>query len=89
MVNDGFNYLNNKDFWDINKIAEKATIMAHSATLPCIEIEISTIDENTLGMLFYFYMLVCYISGSLLEINPFNQDGVEAYKMTMFQLLGK
>ena len=32
---------------------------------------------------------VCGLSGHLLEVNPFNQPGVEAYKKNMFALLGK
>ena len=29
------------------------------------------------------------ISGYVLDVNPFNQPGVEAYKKNMFALLGK
>ena len=29
------------------------------------------------------------MSGLLLDVNPFNQPGVEAYKKNMFALLGK
>lgn len=29
------------------------------------------------------------MSGRLLEVNPFNQPGVEKYKKNMFRLLGK
>ena len=31
----------------------------------------------------------CAFSAYLLEINPFNQPGVEIYKSNMFTLLGK
>ncbi len=88
-IDDHFDYLNGKDFWDINKSAEQATITAHSATLPCLEIEIDAIDEYNLGQLFYFYMATCAVSGALLGVNPYNQDGVEAYKKQMFLILGK
>jgi glucose-6-phosphate isomerase len=37
----------------------------------------------------YFFEKACGISGYLLEINPFNQPGVEAYKKNMFALLNK
>ena len=31
----------------------------------------------------------CALGGYLLDINPFDQPGVEAYKKNMFRLLGK
>lgn len=88
-VDDRFDYLNGKDFWWINKSAEQATIAAHSETLPCLELEIDAIDEYHLGQLFYFYMITCAVSGALLGVNPYNQDGVESYKKQMFHILGK
>ncbi|MFR3299282.1 MAG: glucose-6-phosphate isomerase, partial [Fusobacterium sp.] len=39
--------------------------------------------------LFYFFEKACGVSGYLLDVNPFNQPGVEAYKKNMFALLGK
>ena len=32
---------------------------------------------------------LCGLSGYLLDVNPFDQPGVEAYKQNMFALLGK
>ena len=46
-------------------------------------------DEYNLGNLMYFFMRGCAFSAYLLEINPFNQPGVEIYKSNMFTLLGK
>ena len=37
----------------------------------------------------YFFEIACGISGYLLEVNPFDQPGVEAYKKNMFALLDK
>jgi glucose-6-phosphate isomerase len=34
-------------------------------------------------------MFACGVSGYLLGINPFNQEGVESYKRNMFALLGR
>ena len=34
-------------------------------------------------------LFACGLSGYLLEVNPFDQPGVEAYKKNMFALLGK
>lgn len=86
-VNDGFEYLDGKDFWDINKAAYKATLMAHSRRQPCIVIEVPRIDEETFGQLFYFFQFSCYVSCNITGVNPFDQNGVEAYKIDMFRLL--
>ena len=42
-----------------------------------------------LGELIYFFEYACGLSGYLLDVNPFDQPGVEAYKKNMFALLGK
>ena len=54
-----------------------------------MRIEIPAINEYHLGELVYFFEIACGISGYLLEVNPFNQPGVEAYKKNMFALLEK
>ena len=52
-------------------------------------IEMDKLDEENLGQLIYFFEKACAISGSILEVNPFNQPGVEEYKKNMFRLLEK
>jgi glucose-6-phosphate isomerase len=47
------------------------------------------IDAKVLGQLIYFFEMGCALSGYMLEVNPFDQPGVEAYKKNMFALLGK
>jgi glucose-6-phosphate isomerase len=54
-----------------------------------LRIAIPEISEETLGELIYFFEFSCALSGYLLNINPFDQPGVEAYKSNMFRLLGK
>ena len=88
-VEDRFGYLNGKDFWDINKAAFKATISAHSKRFPCLILEVPAMDEQTFGQLFYFFEFACYVSCNITGVNPFDQNGVEAYKIDMFRLLGK
>ncbi|MFV0553860.1 MAG: glucose-6-phosphate isomerase, partial [Mangrovibacterium sp.] len=36
-----------------------------------------------------FFEIACGISGYILDVNPFDQPGVEAYKANMFALLEK
>ena len=57
--------------------------------VPNIILEIPEMNAKTLGYLFYFFMRSCAFSAYLLEVNPFNQPGVEVYKKNMFALLGK
>ena len=87
---DGLNYLQQKSIHDINLVAEEGTRLAHlSGNVPNMRITIPAISEETLGELIYFFEFSCALSGYLLNINPFDQPGVEAYKANMFRLLGK
>lgn len=86
---DYFDYLDNMDFRDINRIDFEATIGAHSAKLPCAEISVGGIDAYNFGQLFYFFQFQVYIDGLILGVNPFDQPGVEEYKHRMFKALGK
>ncbi len=88
-VSDGFDYLNGKGFWEINKASFYATVKAHSEKLPCLILEIEKLDAYAFGELFYFFLLSCYVSARILGVNPFDQPGVEAYKKWMFEALGK
>lgn len=87
---DGFDYLLGKDFAEINKIAQEATLRAHcDRGIPCMELTVERLDAFCLGEMFYFFLLACYISCELLGVNPFDQPGVEAYKGYMFENLKK
>ncbi|MDO4979225.1 MAG: glucose-6-phosphate isomerase [Candidatus Saccharibacteria bacterium] len=86
---DPLGYLNGKDLASINKTAETATIVAHSAARPVFEINLEKLDAKNLGAAIYFFELSCAISAKLQGVNPFNQPGVEAYKREMYHLLEK
>lgn len=88
-VDDGFSYLDGKDFDDINRAAYYATLAAHSSRYPCMVIDVDAINETSFGQLFYFFEFVCYLSALILGVNPFDQPGVEDYKRRMFRILGK
>ena len=88
-VNDGFSYVDGKDFSEINKAAYDATLSAHSKRFPCLIMEMDRMDEETFGSLFYFFQFACYVSCNITGVNPFDQNGVEDYKRDMFRLLGK
>jgi len=85
---DNLNYISNKSIDHINKMAELGTIMAHSdGDVPNIKISIPELSEEYIGQLIYFFEKSCALSGYLLNINPFDQPGVEFYKKNMLNLL--
>ena len=87
---DSLNYLAGKNIDYVNKMAELGTQIAHvDGEVPNIRIELPELSEYYLGQLMYFFEKACGIGGYLMDINPFNQPGVEAYKKNMFALLEK
>jgi glucose-6-phosphate isomerase len=87
---DGLNYLAGKRVDYVNKMAELGTQIAHvDGGVPNIKIELPELNEYHLGALLYFFERACGISGYILNVNPFDQPGVEAYKKNMFALLKK
>lgn len=87
---DELNYLEGKTMDYINSKAMQGVIDAHvDGGVPNIIINVEKLEEETIGHLIYFFELACAMSGKLLEVNPFNQPGVEKYKKNMFKLLGK
>ena len=87
---DGLNFLKGQDLHTINQKALLATQLAHfEGGVPIIELNLAEMSARSLGGLFYFFEYACAISAYMLEVNPFDQPGVEAYKVNMFALLGK
>mgnify|MGYP004509173155 FL=1 len=87
---DNLNYLEGLTLDYINHKAMEGTIDAHvSNDVPNILINVEKLDEETIGELIYFFELACSMSGFILNVNPFNQPGVEKYKQNMFKLLNK
>lgn len=87
---DGLNYIAGKRVDEVNKMAELGTRIAHNdGGVPNMQVVMPAITEQSLGQLIYFFEAACGISGYILDVNPFNQPGVEAYKRNMFALLEK
>lgn len=87
---DQLNFLAGKRLSEVNHSAETGTILAHNdGNVPVIKIDIPLLDEYYTGQLIYFFELACAVSGYILDVNPFDQPGVEAYKKNMFALLNK
>ncbi|HBF89417.1 MAG TPA: glucose-6-phosphate isomerase [Bacteroidales bacterium] len=87
---DGLNFIAGKRIDEVNKMAELGTMIAHvDGGVPNIRIELPKLNEYYIGQTLYFFEKACAISGYILDVNPFDQPGVEAYKKNMFALLGK
>ena len=87
---DGLNFLAGKTMDFVNKQAFAGTVLAHvDGGVPNLEISIPKVDEEAFGNMVYFFEFACGISGYVLGVNPFDQPGVEAYKVNMFALLDK
>ena len=82
-VDETKNYIdyNGTNLHKINNIVEDSVMKAHySGNVPCMEIEITSINVDDISQLIYFFMLSAAFSGYLFGIDPFNQPGVEVYK---------
>lgn len=88
---DNMNYLAGKKISWVNEMALEGTLEAHVKTgeVPNIVIEVPDQTAYSYGYMIYFFFMACAISCYMLQVNPFNQPGVEVYKKNMFRLLGK
>lgn len=87
---DGLNYIAGKSISYVNQKAYEGTSLAHrEGNVPNMTVWMDSLSAETLGAVMYFFEHAVAISGYLLDVNPFNQPGVEAYKKEMFRLLGR
>ena len=71
----------NKTLHDINRIAEEKVCIAHyKDNTPSNVISIEELNEYNLGELIRFFMTASIAGAILMDINPFDQPGVEKYK---------
>ena len=87
---DGLNFLAGKELSFVAEQAMRGTLLARvDGGVPNLVVTVPGRCEKSVGWLIYFFEYACGLSGYLLEVNPFNQPGVEAYKNNMYALLGK
>lgn len=66
---------------DLNNIVLEKVCIAHDSNhTPSNVILIDSLNEETLGELIYFFYISASVGGYLLNVNPFDQPGVNAYK---------
>jgi len=87
---DKLNFVAGQTLSDVNENAYLGTKYAHcDGGLPNMTINAPARNAFSLGQLYYFFEFAVAVSGLLMDVNPFNQPGVEAYKKNMSALLGK
>ena len=75
---------------DLNAKIVAAVRIAHTeGGIPVLNISVSSFDEKGFGELIYFFELTCAVSAKLIGVNPFDQPGVEKYKLELRKLLEK
>lgn len=83
-------YLAGQSFQDLIHAELAATAFALTkAQKPNMCITLSQLNAYTLGALFMFFEIATAAAGELLNINAFDQPGVEESKLANFALMGK
>lgn len=87
---DELNFLSGQTLDYVCRNAYLATVLSHTdGGVPNILLSVDRKDAYHFGWLVYFFELACALSGYILDVNPFDQPGVEGYKNNMYALLGK
>lgn len=87
---EGVNYLKGHDFATIVDAEQASTAYAlATAGRPSCTISLGKLDAFSLGQLLYFFELAVTYAGAILDINTFDQPGVELGKQYMYGLLGR
>ena len=87
---DAFDYLNGKTFDDLLQAEFKGTVQSLTeSSRPNVTLEIEKLDETSLGEIFMFFQVSVAFLGELLEINTFDQPGVERSKVLTREFLEK
>ena len=87
---DGLSFLRGQDLHHVARQAFWGTLCAHvDGGVPNLLLCLSDRSAASVGGLLYFFQYACALSAYLLEVNPFDQPGVEAYKRNIQALLGK
>ena len=87
---DDIAFLGDKTFGTLLEAERSATEYALiKAGRPNITITMSEVSEYTVGALLYFFEMATAFAGEMLDINTFDQPGVEEGKLATFALMGK
>ncbi len=85
---DDLNSLSRKTIPDLQNAAMKGASQAYfDAARPTTDLVLPVLSEHTMGQLMQMLMLATVVEGRLMNINPYGQPGVEAYKKNMNRIL--
>jgi len=75
-------YLNNKSFNDLINFQADSTYEAilQEKDIPCDKITVESVNEENIGKLMYRFLLLTSCVGSFMQINTYDQPGVELGK---------
>ncbi len=89
-LNNSLNYLVNQSFNSLIQAEFEGTRQSLTESLrPSITLTIHQTDESSLGALFMFFELYTAFLGEMLNINTFDQPGVERSKVLTKEILSK
>lgn len=81
--------VSNKSLNKINNLASLKVAEAHFNHTPSNMIYMDYLNEENIGELMYFFMVSASIGAYLLNVNPFDQPGVEDYKKLLMEGIKK
>lgn len=85
-----FNYLEGKTLAQLINSEKKATEIALTNNKkPNLTIKIHEVNEENIGALFFLFEAATAYAGELLNINAFDQPGVEQGKIATYALMGR
>lgn len=85
-----YSYLGGHTFGELIEAERKATTCALAKEgRPSITVSLEKLDEFSLGALFFFFEYATVVMGSLLNVDPFDQPGVELGKKYTYGIMGR
>ncbi len=85
---DDLNSLARKTLVDLQQAALRGTNQAYAdVARPTADLILPVLSDHTIGQLMQMLMLATVVEGRLMNINPYGQPGVEAYKRNMKAVL--
>lgn len=86
----GGDFLSGRSYSELIKLAQEATAWSLTKEKrPNCTITMHEVTPHAWGGLIYFFEMATAFEGELLDVNAFDQPGVESYKDYMFYKLGK
>lgn len=79
--------VNGKSLNKINNLAVLKVADAHKCHTPSNIIYLDYLNEENIGEVMYFFMVSAAIGGYLMNLDPFNQPGVDCYKRLLLEAI--